>query len=145
MRARTCLVITAGWVFHLLLIPPLVPSHLLPGAHTTQTAGQPSVPVTIEATQQEKQGPVYKLQGNVKITYGVYRLSADQVTYNEDSGVADAEGHLVLEGGPNDEHIEAVRGSYNLQGETGKFENVTGTIGVQFRRNRAILTGPNPF
>jgi LPS-assembly protein len=145
MRARTCLVITAAWVCHLLLTSPLVTSQLLPASNPARTGAGNNVPLTIEATTQEKEGDLYKLQGDVKIRYGVYTLSADRVTYNQDSGQADAEGDLVLEGGPNDEHIEAARGSYNLQSETGKFENVTGTIGVQLRRNRTVLTGPNPF
>jgi LPS-assembly protein len=149
MRARTSLVITAAAVCHLLLASPLVTSQLLPASSSSDTLPpapqKASVPVTIQALQQEKDGPVYKLQGEVRILYGVYRLSADRITYNEDSGDAQAQGHLVLEGGPNDEHIEAASGEYNLQSETGKFEDVTGTVGVKLRNNHHILTGPNPF
>src|SRR5947207_322517 len=126
MRARTCLVITAAVVCHLILCPRLVTSQLLPAS---ANAAKPSLPVTIEAIQQEKDGPVYKLQGSVKIVYGVYTLSADRVTYNQDSGQAEADGHLVLEGGPNDEHIEPVRGAYNLPSETGKVDAVTCPVG----------------
>src|SRR5215475_8342858 len=107
MRARTCLVITAAWLCHLLLTTPLVTSQLLPASSSARTGGDNGVPVTIEATTQEKEGTVYTLQGDVKIRYGVYTLSADRMTYDQDSGQADADGHLVLEGGPNDEHIEA--------------------------------------
>ena len=145
MRARTCLVITTAWVCHLLLTIPLVTSQLLPASTRARTGSGNNVPLTIEAATQEKEGDLYKLQGDVKIRYGAYTLSADRVTYDQDSGQADAEGHLVLEGGPNDEHIEAARGAYNLQSETGKFEDVIGTVGVQLRRNRTALTGPNPF
>jgi LPS-assembly protein len=149
MRARTTLVITAAVLCHLLLASRLVTSQLLPASAASealpQAPSQPSVPVTIQALQQEKNGPVYKLQSNVKIVYGVYTLSADRITYNEDSGEVFAEGHLVLEGGPNDEHIEAARGTYNLQSERGKFENVTGTVGVKLRHNRNIFTRTNPF
>src|SRR5437016_1875802 len=149
MRARTSLVITAAVVCHLLLTPQLVTSQLLPASASAQVLPQApqksSIPVTIEAIKQEKDGSIYKLAGKVRILYGVYTLSADQVTYNEDSGEAQAEGHLVLEGGPNDEHIEAARGSYNVNSESGKFEDVTGTIGVKLRNNRNVLTGPNPF
>src|SRR5215510_8939052 len=102
MRARTCLVIMTAWVCHLLLTTPLVTSQLLPASTSARTSVDNSVPVTIQATTQEKEGSLYKLQGDVKIRYGVYTLSADRVTYDQDSGQADAEGHLVLEGGPND-------------------------------------------
>src|SRR5438093_2237087 len=140
MRTRTSWLIPAAVVCHLLLASPLVTSQLLPASPASgplpQAPEKPSVPVTIEALQQEKNGPVYQLTGNVRILYGVYTLSADRVTYNQDSGEAQAEGHIVLEGGPNDEHIEAARGSYNLNSESGKFEQVTGTVGVKFRNKR---------
>ena len=52
---------------------------------------------------------------------------------------------MVLEGGPNDEHIQASRGTYNLRSESGRFEHVTGSIGVRLRGRRLMLTSPNPF
>src|SRR5581483_2847228 len=77
--------------------------------------------------------------------YGVYTLRADEITYNSDSGEIQGEGHLVLEGGPNDEYVEASRGVYNVRSERGRFENVSGSIGVQLRRHRAVLTSATPF
>ena len=94
---------------------------------------------------QEKDGAVYKLSGNVKIDYGVFTISADQITYDSDSGDVQAEGHLLLEGGPNHEHIQASRGTYNVNSEIGRFENVTGSIGLETSKNRAIFTTSNPF
>ena len=149
MSSRTRFLITAAVVCHLLVAPRLVTSQLLPASSSTptkeSTVTQPSVPVTIRALQQEKDGPIYRLQGNVVIDYGVYRISADQITYNSDTGEVQADGHLVLEGGPNDEHIEAARGTYNVDRETGRFDHVQGTIGVEVRHNRAVLTTSNPF
>jgi LPS-assembly protein len=101
--------------------------------------------VGIGAVHQENQGSIYKLSGNVKIDDGIYTFHADDATYNSDSGEARAEGHLVLEGGPNHEHIEAARGTYNINSEIGHFENVTGSIGVETAKNRAIFTTSNPF
>lgn len=135
-------------VCHLLVAPRLVTSQLLPA---TSTAGKPApgnkpaVPVTIRAEHQEKDADLYKLSGNVEIDYGVYRISGDQMTYDQDSGQITAEGHLLLEGGPNDEHIEATRGSYNVEKEAGRFEHVVGSIGLKQRGNRLMLTGSNPF
>jgi LPS-assembly protein len=94
---------------------------------------------------QEKDGAVYKLRGNVQIDYGVYGFYADEITYDSDSGGVLAEGHLLLEGGPNHEHIEAARGTYNLNSETGHFEQVTGSIGLETIRNRTVFTTSNPF
>src|SRR6185369_9700369 len=130
--------------------PRLVTSQLLPGStveerHPKASPAGRDVDVTIRAQQQEKDGPVYKLTGNVEIDYGAYTISGDQVTYNSDSGDVEAEGHLVLDGGPNDEHIEATRGSYNVQTERGRFEHVTGSIGLKVRKSRTILSSSNPF
>ncbi len=101
--------------------------------------------VTIRALQQEKDGPVFKLRGQAEIHYGTYILYADSVDYNSDTGDSIADGHVVLDGGPNDEHVEATHGTYNIRAETGRFEHVNGTTGMRLRGKRLILTSPNPF
>ena len=101
--------------------------------------------VTIKALQQERVGAIYKLHRDAEIDYGVYVLRADEMTYNSDTGDAIADGHVVLEGGPNDEHIEASHGTYNVRSESGRFENVTGSIGVRLHGRQTILTSSNPF
>lgn len=148
MTTRNRFLITAVVVCHLLLAPCLVTSQLLPAnpiQNATTSGSKPAVPVTMRAERQEKAGSIYKLSGNVEIDYGAYKLFGDEVTYDEDSGQATAEGHLVLEGGPNDEHIEASRGTYNVEKETGRFEHVVGSIGLKPHGGHMILTGPNPF
>ena len=72
-------------------------------------------------------------------------MHADNVTYNDDTGDMEAQGHLVLEGGPHDEHITATHGTLNTQTETGKFYDVTGMTGARFRGKNVILTSSNPF
>lgn len=101
--------------------------------------------VTIKAVQQERVGAIYKLHRDAEIDYGVYVLRADEMTYNSDTGDASADGHVVLEGGPNDEHVEASHGTYNIRSESGRFENVTGSIGARVRGRQMILTSSNPF
>jgi LPS-assembly protein len=100
---------------------------------------------TICAIEQEKDSAVYKLHGNVEIHYGAYVVHADEVTYNSDSGEVNATGHFTLDGGPNDDHLTASRGTYNLAAETGRFYDVTGTTGLQFRGSRVVLTSTAPF
>src|ERR1700733_4525022 len=153
MTSRTRLLITAALVCHLLLAPSVVTSQLRSAASaSTPTQGLPNTPsvsseeeVTIIANTQEKSGSIYKLHGKAEIHYGVYILRADEVTYNADTGQATADGHVILEGGPNDEHIQASHGTYNVRAESGRFENVTGTIGVRTRGTRLMLTSSNPF
>ena len=72
-------------------------------------------------------------------------MHADNVTYNDDTGDMEAQGHLVLEGGPHDEHMTATHGTLNTQTETGKFYDVTGMTGARFRGKNVILTSSNPF
>src|SRR5947199_4064310 len=144
MRARTSLVITAAALCHLLVTLPLVTSQLLPGSFSADSLGQApsktSTAVTIQALQQEKEGAVYKLQGEVRILYGVYRLSADRITYDQDSGDAEAEGRVVLEGGRTAEHIEAARGTYSLQSKKAELEYATVSVDVKLGNNHDITT-----
>ena len=153
MTSRTRFVITAAFACHLLVAPSIVTSQLLSAQtaanHTQIPPNTPSVlkeqDVTIRALEQEKQGSVYKLRGQAEVHYGTYILYADEASYNSDTGQATADGHVVLDGGPNDEHIEATHGTYNVRAETGRFENVVGTTGIRFRGTRITLTTPNPF
>jgi LPS-assembly protein len=157
MISRTRFLITATFVCHLLLAPKLVTSQLrstIAGERDSNSAGSLSADpsfvkrdedVTIKAVSQEKDGPVYKLKGHVEVHYGTYVLYADEMTYNSDTGEATGEGHLVLDGGPDDEHIESSHGSYSLRSESGKFYNVIGTIGVKRIGGKTVLTSSSPF
>ena len=111
----------------------------------SQAAAQDSDSATICADQQEKDGDVYKLHGNAEIRYRNYILRADEVTYDSNTGEATATGHFTVDGGPNDDHIKASHGTYNLTAETGRFYDVTATTGLQFRGNRVVLTSTAPF
>ena len=97
------------------------------------------------AIQQEKDGATYKLLGDAEIHYRSYVLRADEVTYNSDTGDATVSGHVRLDGGPNDDHIVASHGTYNLTAETGRFYQVTGTTGFRFHGSRVMLTSTAPF
>ena len=161
MTSRTRFLITAAFVCHLLLAPSIVTSQLLSsssaqsGSSSGSTSSSTSLPpapstvntqdVTIRALQQEKDGTIFKLRGQAEIHYGTYILYADSVDYNSDTGDSVADGHVVLDGGPNDEHVEANHATYNVRSESGRFEHVTGTTGLRLRGKRMILTSPNPF
>ena len=147
MTSRNGLLITAAVLCHLLLAPAIVTSQLLPppSSSASDTNAQARLPVTIRALRQEKDGSVYKLSGNVEIDYAGYTFSGDEVTYNSDTNEVSGQGHLLLTGGPNDVHIEAARGAYNLDKEQGRFEHVIGSIGLQMKNTRAILTTSNAF
>ena len=67
-------------------------------------------------------------------------------TYNDGPGEIDAQGHLMIDGGPDDEHFEADHGTINVDADTGDFFDVVGTLGVERNpRGRMVFTAPNPF
>jgi LPS-assembly protein len=161
MITRSRIFITAAWVCHLLLAPGIVTSQTLPPTSATVSTpenapvtapvlptapvGQTEEPVTIRAVQQEKDGSIYHLRGQSEIDYRNYILHADQITYNSDTGDSELEGHVVLDGGPYDEHVVASHGTYNIRTQTGTFYSVIGTVGMQMRKSRYVLTTTNPF
>jgi len=149
MITRSRIFITAAWVCHLLLACGIVTSQTLPPA---ADAALPAAPgrqteeeVTIRSVQQEKDGSIFHLRGNAEIHYRNYILYADQMTYNSDTGDSEAEGHVLLDGGPYDEHIEASHSTYNIRSQVGTFYSVVGTVGLQMRKSRYVLTTTNPF
>ena len=171
MTLRTRFLITALFLCHQLLASALVTSQL-PAEYPAQSvvpppsqpAQQPGTPAsasstlcakraatqgsdsaTICADQQEEVGNVYRLHGNAEIRYRTYILRADEMTYNSDSGEATASGHFTLDGGPNDDHLKASHGTYNLTAETGRFYDVTATTGIHFQGTHAVLTSTAPF
>ena len=138
------MLITAAWVCHLLLAPALVTSQLLSPTTAVPNPAE-GEPVTIRALEQEKDGFVYHLRGQVEIHYLSYVLYADEMTYNQQTGEVTAEGHVVLDGGPSDEHVEASRATYNLHTEVGRFEHVRGTTGIRLKGTGPLLTSSTPF
>jgi LPS-assembly protein len=166
MNIRNARVITVRFVCHLVLactvliiqLPAQTPDA---GATTTQRSGSVQspapnwpFPLTAEKTTevtisskgtQEKDGNIYKLHEAVEIDFRDYTLRADDITYNQDTGDAVAIGHVTLDGGTNDEHIEASRAEYNIRTQQGKFENVLAKSGVGIGARNATLTTTEPF
>ncbi|MGA7687331.1 MAG: LPS assembly protein LptD [Terriglobales bacterium] len=155
MTTRSRIIITAALLCHLLLAAPLVTSQT-PASQTPSLAdggnpmpsaagSQVEEEATIRAVEQEKTGVIYHLRGKAEIDYRSYILRADAITYNSDTGDSDLQGHVILDGGPYDEHVEATHGSYNVQTEVGIFYDVVGTLGFKGRRSQYVLTSSNPF
>jgi len=151
MIIRSRILTTAALVCHLVLACGLVTSQTLPSNFGKEKqlppapSSQPLENVTIRAVEQEKEGSVYHLRGRAEIDYRSYILQADEITYNADTGDSELEGHVVLDGGPYDEHVVASHGTYNVRTEVGKFYSAVGTIGFQGRRSRYVLATSNPF
>jgi LPS-assembly protein len=102
--------------------------------------------VIIKAHQQEKAGDVFTLTGSVEVAYRDLILRADEVIYDQASGNVKATGHVTIDGGPHNEHIEGTHAEYNVRTEIGKFYNAEGTVGLRLRPGRRVLlTTDNPF
>ena len=148
MIIRSRIFITAVLVCHVLLADRIVTSQTLPPASTPSSppaVAKRKEDVTIRAVEQEKDGAIYHLRGNGEILYRNYTLRADKVDYNSDTGGSELEGHVLLDGGPYQEHIEASHGTYNINTETGTFYAAVGTVGFRPHKTRFMLTTTNPF
>ncbi len=146
MTLRTLRIITLTIVSHLLIAPLAFTSQLpaFPSSHGA-AAPQPSQEVTIKAQQQEKQGDLYKADGDVEISFQNYVLRAEHGTYNAATGDIVVTGRVVFEGGSHDAHLAASHASYNVRSETGIFYDVAGTFGAVARGQSVVLTTSNPF
>jgi LPS-assembly protein len=165
MRVRTFLFITALMLCHLQLRPQTLTKQFPSATGPSSLPDAPDYPIAevvaappsgvvarLESKQQEKHGNVYILTGEVRIDYKDYTLTADKVSYDDETRDAEADGHVRLQGGRNNELILADHGNLNFDLETGRFENVTGSVGRQppaskpFSPNRKqVYTTSNPF
>ncbi|WP_263382977.1 LPS-assembly protein LptD [Granulicella arctica] len=98
----------------------------------------------VSDTQSEKNGH-YILDGQVVITYGDRVLQADHIEYDEPSGDVTATGHLVATGGANSERIVASHGTANLKQQTGRFYDVSGSVGMKTTGKGLVYVSGNPF
>ena len=102
--------------------------------------------LTIESDgPQSKSGSHYVLDGNVVVTYGERRVEADHIEFDTDTGDLTATGHLRATGGANHEVITASHGTLNVKSETGRFYDVTGSVGMRGSGKRLVYASSNPF
>jgi LPS-assembly protein len=160
MRVRTFLFITALMLCHLQLRPQTLTKQFPSATGPSSLPDAPDYPIAevvaappsgvvarLESKRQEKHGNVYTLTGEVRIDYKDYTLTADKVSYDDETKDAEADGHVRLQGGHNNELILADHGKLNFDLETGRFENVTGSIGRQpsESKRKLVYTTANPF
>lgn len=101
--------------------------------------------VVLESDTQSKTGTRYVLDGHVVITYGDRIVEADHIEYDSATGELDATGHLHASGGANDESISASHGTINLQKQTGRFYDVSGSVGLRNLGRRVVYANGRPF
>src|SRR5258708_35456383 len=109
MTSRLRIPVTTALVSYLLFASGLAAGQLVCPPVTSSSKED----VTICAVQQEKDGSIFKLHGRSKITYRDFTLWADEATYDSDTGVVTLNGHVVLDGAENNEHVQASHGTSN--------------------------------
>ena len=103
------------------------------------------VPVQWEAENQTLAGNVVTLSGSVTIHYRGYVLRAGKIVYNRATTDFQAEGGLVVTGGPYDVLIHAAHGEGRLSAHTAHFYNVTGSEGVRTLGRTVVYSTPTPL
>jgi LPS-assembly protein len=141
MIPRFRFVVATTFIVSLLFVPLFATDQL----KCPSVSRSPKDDVTICAVRQEKDGPIFKGHVRIKIDYRDFTLWSDESVYNSDTGDVTLTGHVALDGGPNDEHIKASHGTYNVRSETGRFYDVVGTISSHQRPHQFLLRSPNPF
>ena len=102
--------------------------------------------VTIESDTQSKLDTRYVLDGDVVITYRDRIVKADHIEYDTDTGELIANGRLHVTGGANHEDIMASHGTMNLNKQTGRFYDVTGSVGLKNAgHSMTTYANSNPF
>ena len=110
-----------------------------------QPAPASGVPVSWEAGRQTRVGDTWTLSGGVVVHYRDYILRADKVVYHQSTTELDADGHLQVQGGPEDVVINASNGDMHLDQHTARFFNVEGTLGVRRSGKTVVYSTANPF
>jgi len=101
--------------------------------------------VLIRADEQEKNQDIYHVRGNVEIRFGQYTLNADEATYDSTTGQITANGHVVFQGGPRNEHVTGSHATYDVSRDTGTFYDAVGSTGARVKNRTMYLTSSTPF
>lgn len=117
----------------------------LPVAKVLPEPGETDALVIDSDGPQTKVGSRFVLERNVVLTYRGYRVEADHIEGDSDSGELTATGHLRATGGRNHELITASHGTINLKEQTGRFYDVSGSVGMKRAGGRAVYVSANPF
>jgi LPS-assembly protein len=117
-------------------------------------ANDTGIPVSIESDEpQAVVGNRQTADKNVVVTYKDHTLQADHVEYDSDTGDVTLTGHVLVTGGENDESMHASHGTVNINTQTGRFYDVTGSVGLKSTpaggaptaAQRRVYANSNPF
>ena len=129
--------------------PPAAKKKAVPApAKRMRLASPGNVPegwADIQAVTETREGVWRRLRGAARIETSELLLKADEIDYNDESGDAQARGHVYLQHFEGGDEIFAERADYNVAQQRGKFYVVHGTSPVRIEARRGILPTENPF
>jgi LPS-assembly protein len=99
----------------------------------------------ITADVETKDGDAYHFRGSAVIEGSLMILKADEIDYNQETGDAEARGHVYFQHFERNEIIVASRAKYNTQTEIGRFDQPRGYAKTKIQSNPGMLTSDNPF
>ncbi len=101
--------------------------------------------VLIRAVTQEADGNLRHLRGKAEVETTDMLLKADEIDYNVETGDAEARGNVQFEDFSKGDKMTADRAEYNIEAQTGKFYEVTGSSPAKVQVRPGMLTTSNPF
>jgi LPS-assembly protein len=101
--------------------------------------------IIVRAIRQEVEGSVRRLRGKVELETAEAKLTADEVDYDEATGLAEARGNVVYFNYSGGEELRCARAEYDVREEEGKFYEVSGVAPLAIQARPGVLTSNNPF
>ena len=98
-----------------------------------------------QAPEQTRSGDTWTLDGGVLVTYQEYVLRADRIVYQQDKDTILVQGHVQLDGGPQDVSLDADHGEIHPDAHTARFFRVIGSFGLRRLGAARVYTTPDPF
>ena len=126
------------------VIPDDPGQQLLPTARPLPPQQQGTV-IHWQAREQTRSGDLWTLDGGVTIAFQGYVLHADRVLYEQDKDTVIVQGHVQLDGGPQDVSLDADHGEIHPDAHTARFFRVIGSFGLRRLGAARVYTTPDPF
>ncbi|MGQ9917448.1 MAG: LPS-assembly protein LptD [Bryobacteraceae bacterium] len=101
--------------------------------------------VVVRAAQQEREESRYRLRGKAQIETREMLLEAEEIDYDQETGVAEARGRAHYVNFTSGEQLWAERIDYNLKDASGAFYRVRGAAYGKIDYRPGILRTENPF
>jgi LPS-assembly protein len=101
--------------------------------------------VLIRADHQTWNQDTWTGTGHVVVRFHNNALRCDEATYDSTTGIVTAQGNVVFDGGPHNEHVTASHGTYDVSRDSGTFYDASGSTGVKVKNKVMFLTSSTPF